>query len=131
MVFQICDVMMSISIWDKVRLWIYFLNHNSLSHQTWPTDRYKQEKWFSGIFWSIGRTRAKFLVHFNLATCTNYSVISYVNIMKSSRTFTIHRTAGERGGYLFKACVRYFLSNFYFSPNNSPSKTMKNIFYFI
>ena len=26
-------------------------------------------------------------------------------------------------GLLLKACVRYFLSNFYFSPNDSPSKT--------
>ena len=26
-----------------------------------------------------------------------------------------------------KACVRYFLSIFYFSPNDSPSKTMKNV----
>ena len=32
---------------------------------------------------------------------------------------------------ILKACVHYFLSNFYFSPNDSPSKTMKNIFYFI
>ena len=31
----------------------------------------------------------------------------------------------------FKGCVRYFLSNFYFSPNDSPSKTVKNVFYFI
>ena len=31
----------------------------------------------------------------------------------------------------FKRCVRYFLSNFYFSPNGSPLKTMKNVFYFI
>ena len=31
----------------------------------------------------------------------------------------------------FRACVRYFLSNFYFSPNDSPSKTTKNAFYFI
>ena len=30
-----------------------------------------------------------------------------------------------------KVCVRYFLSKFYFSPNDSLSKTMKNIFYFI
>ena len=30
-----------------------------------------------------------------------------------------------------KACVCYFLSNFFFSPNDSPSKTMKNVFYFI
>ena len=28
-----------------------------------------------------------------------------------------------------KVCVRYFLANFYFSPNNSPSKTMKDIFH--
>ena len=30
-----------------------------------------------------------------------------------------------------KACVFYFLSKFYFSLNHSPSKTMKNVFYFI
>ena len=30
-----------------------------------------------------------------------------------------------------KACVCYFLSNLYFQPNDSPSKTMKNVFYFI
>ena len=32
--------------------------------------------------------------------------------------------------FSFKACVRYFLSKFYFSPNDGPSKTMKNIFLF-
>ena len=32
---------------------------------------------------------------------------------------------------LLKACVRYFLTNFYFSQNDSPSKTMKDGFYFI
>ena len=37
----------------------------------------------------------------------------------------------ELGKVNFKACVRYFLSNFYFSPNDSPLKTMKNVFYFI
>ena len=30
-----------------------------------------------------------------------------------------------------KACVRYFLRNFYSLPNDSPSKTMKDVFYFI
>ena len=37
------------------------------------------------------------------------------------------------GNYMFKvkACVRYFLLNFYFSPNDSPSKTLKDVFYFI
>ena len=32
---------------------------------------------------------------------------------------------------IFKACVRYFLANFYLPPNDSPSKTMKDAFYFI
>ena len=30
-----------------------------------------------------------------------------------------------------KACIRYFLRNFYFLPNDRPSKTMKDVFYFI
>ena len=30
-----------------------------------------------------------------------------------------------------KACIHYFLLNFYFLPNDSPSKTMKSVFYFI
>ena len=32
--------------------------------------------------------------------------------------------------YIYKACVCYFLSNFHFSPNDIPSKTI-NVFYFI
>ena len=31
----------------------------------------------------------------------------------------------------FKACVHYFLTNFYLTPNVSPSKTVKDVFYFI
>ena len=31
---------------------------------------------------------------------------------------------------IFKTCVRYFISNFYFSSNDSHSKTMKNVFLF-
>ena len=30
----------------------------------------------------------------------------------------------------FKVCVSYFLTSFYFSPNNSPSKTMEDVFLF-
>ena len=32
---------------------------------------------------------------------------------------------------IFKACVHYFSTNFHFSPNDSLSKTMKDVFYFI
>ena len=39
-----------------------------------------------------------------------------------------HRQISDKA-LLFKASVRYFLSNFYFQPNDSPStKTMKNVF---
>ena len=33
--------------------------------------------------------------------------------------------------FLFKACVRDFLRNFYSSLNDRPSKTTKDVFYFI
>ena len=42
MIYQISDITMSISTWDKVHFWIYLLNHKSWSHQTWPVGRYKQ-----------------------------------------------------------------------------------------
>ena len=32
---------------------------------------------------------------------------------------------------VFKACVYYFLSKIYISQNDNPSKTLKNVFYFI
>ena len=44
MIYQICDIMMSISTWERIHFWLYLLNHNSLSHQTWPNGRYKQGK---------------------------------------------------------------------------------------
>ena len=46
MVWQIRDIMISISTWDRVHFWIYLLNHNLLSHQTWLIDRYKQGQQF-------------------------------------------------------------------------------------
>ena len=60
--------------------WIYLLNHNSLTHQTWSIDRWKQEKYFSETFLTIWRTGVMFQALFNLATCSNYSIINYVKI---------------------------------------------------
>ena len=37
-------------------------------------------KKFSGIFWTIWRSGAKFQIFFDLATCSNYSITSYVKI---------------------------------------------------
>ena len=39
---------------------------------------YKQGQYFSKIFKTIWRTRAKFQVLFNSATCSNYSITNYV-----------------------------------------------------
>ena len=46
--------------------------------------------------------------------CTNFLVRVYYNIKELNDKL--------------KACVRYFLSNFYFSSNDSPSNTMKSVF---
>ena len=80
LIYQICDVMVNISTQDSVHFLIYLLKYNSLSHQTWPIDRYKQRQQFSGIFWITWRTGAKFQVLFDLATCCNYSITNYVKI---------------------------------------------------
>ena len=79
-IYKICDVMMSISIWDKMHFWLYLFNHSSLSHRIWSIHRYKQGKQFSGIFWTTWRTGTRFQVLFNLATCSNYSITNYVKI---------------------------------------------------
>ena len=70
--------MMSIRTWNKVNFWIYLLNHTSLIHQTWPTDRHKQGQYFSEIYLKIWRSGAKFQALFNLATCSNYSTTDYI-----------------------------------------------------
>ena len=71
MFYQICDVMMSLNTWNRLHFLIHLLNQNSLSHQTWPIDRYKQG---TNFFLTIWRTGAKFKVLFNLAACFSYSV---------------------------------------------------------
>ena len=80
MIYRICDVTMSISTWDQVHFWVYLLNYNSWSYQTWPIDRYKQRQEFSEIFWIIWRTGVRFQVLFHSGTCPNYSITNYVKI---------------------------------------------------
>ena len=64
-----------------------------------------------------------------------------IGILKELRTFYVNQGASHTiwailrtkswPCYIIKACVHYFLSNLYLSLNDSPSKTMKNVFYFI
>ena len=49
---------------------------------------------------------------------------------ENSKTNERHRFRLDLTGKL-KTCVRYFLSNFYFLPNDSALKAMKSAFYFI
>ena len=79
-IYEIWDVTMSISTWNRVHFWIYLLNHNSLTHPTWSVDRCKQGQYFCENFWTIWRTGAKFHTFFNLATSSIYSVTNYVKI---------------------------------------------------
>ena len=75
MIYQICNVMMSISIYMRQG---NLLNHYPLSQRAWPIHRYKHGQQFSGIFWIIWRIGAKFQILLNLATWSNYSITNYV-----------------------------------------------------
>ena len=58
--------------------------------------------------------------------------VSFITKTKEKKWFTnTGKKTQEDLNILLKACVSYFLSNFYFQPNDSLSKTMKNVFYFI
>ena len=58
--------------------WINPLNHNSLTHQTWSIDKYKQGQHFSEFVWAIWATGAEFQTLFNWATCSKYLITNYV-----------------------------------------------------
>ena len=73
MIYQICDVMKSISTWDKVHFRKYFLSHSWLSHQTWSIDISPGNN-FQKSFEQFGG------VAFNLTTCSNYWMATYIKI---------------------------------------------------
>ena len=85
----------------------------------------------------IWRTGAWFLKPFGERVGENH-IYDLVKPNSTVKTRTLYRGCKvcyqvflENRKIDFKACVRYFFSNFYFSPNDRPSKTMKNVFYFI
>ena len=53
MIYQICDAIKQYIRQDEFL--DIFLNHNSLTHQTWSTDRVKQGQYFSESFEQFGR----------------------------------------------------------------------------
>ena len=56
-------------------------------------------------------------------------MFSVLNTLKTKRNFLYRLRFWGKIIQTFKACVRYFLSSFYFSLNDSISKTMKNVFF--
>ena len=61
------------------------------------------------------------------------SIVSVNNSMKKGWTSNIPQNISEYRiceRMWFKPCVRYCFSNFYFSPNDSHSEIMKNVFLF-
>ena len=81
---------------------MYLLNHNLLSHQTWPIDVYQQEQ---GIIWTIWRTGNKFQALFNLVTSSNYSITNYDKIM-------FHYVEKVNKGYLNVKCQIWKMTRF-------------------
>ena len=77
MTYQIYNIMMSISTWDRVHFW----EPQLISHRTWKIDRYKQRQYFSEIIWAIWRAGTKLQALFNLATCSNHSITCYVKFL--------------------------------------------------
>ena len=55
-------------------------------------------------------------------------LLDKISVKYDENSISLYRNNGLS---VFKACVHYLLSNFYFSPNDSLLKTMKNVFYFI
>ena len=50
---------------------------------------------------------------------------------KAGRLTKSRRTIHPKNGIIPLLTFAHFLTNFYFSPNDSPSKTIKIVFYFI
>ena len=58
---------------------------------------------------------------------------SFLRCFSNKREASAKKKSGISENFLFTVDFdfRYFLTNFSFSPNDSPSKTMKDVFYFI
>ena len=78
MIYQICDILVSGNTWDSAFLNISFEPQNSLTHQIWSIDRYKQGQYFCEILGTIWMAGANFRAIFNVAACSNYSIANYV-----------------------------------------------------
>ena len=88
MIYQIYDVMMSISTWDRVHFWIYILNQTSLVHQIGQLIDIKNGNNFQESFDQFGglELRSKSFSIYQPAPITNYARISVFHFYKKVNT---------------------------------------------
>ena len=79
------------------------------------------------IITESSKNKSLLLVTFPL-TLTG-SVLFTGMVGREGRSITFWNLNFHIYGIKFKACIRYFLSKFYFSPNDSPSKTEKSFLF--
>ena len=87
------------------------------------SDLLGEERGFKFLEFKLKKQKSKSCVHNSLSLKVSSTTNHFWSLCSCKKK--------RKTDVTFKACVRYFLSNFYFSPNDSPSKTMKNVFYFI
>ena len=82
MIYQICDVVISISTWGRVNFWICLLNHTSSSQQTWPIDRYKQGQYFPVLTCTVHLTVCSYHVTYAFQSeSTLYSCLNAKEVL--------------------------------------------------
>ena len=114
---------------EKCKIDIYIIRHtkslflNWLSSWEFSKDIFSQnwkENWNKEIHCSKKKKKSTFKTQ----------VISFLNLKHTTESRGVSVML-NLVFYVFKACVRYFYQIFIFTPNDSPLKTMKNVFYFI
>ena len=79
--YQICDVMMSVSTWDRVPFWICLLNHNSWSHKLGQVIDISKANNYQEFFKHLrGPGLSSRSCSIYLPTRCNYSTANYVKI---------------------------------------------------
>ena len=119
-------------------MWVY-PDHHPVPHQVCRRCKLRVSSWNVGTMHGRASEVVETLGHRCIDTCcvqqSPWKGCSARLI--SAKSFKYNFIwSGENSGFggfgvLLKACVRYFHQIFIFSPNDSPSKTMKNAFYFI
>ena len=106
--------------------------NTSIVHEIMFLVFYPFSRQYGPIFGSANRQNWKKIFFLALILCFHYSLLQKTlrPLGSDDITKSLLHTSQPYITTVFKACVCYFSSNVYFSPNDSLSKTMKNVFHF-